>query len=392
MIVSSRPDLEALVDRLRSVSQIAIDCEFQGEGRYHPLLCLVQLYFEENGQGVGLVIDPFEVDLEPLGEILADEHIEKLFHSGENDIPLLVRATGRPVRNVFDTQIAASFTGHGASPSYVALVDRLCSVRLSKTSRFTDWTKRPLDDEQYEYALDDVRYLPSMVAQLKQALDERGRLGWVEGAVEDMLQNAHQPRDRERLYLRLGPHRGMSPRQLAVLREMAIWRDARAEELDRPPGRIVSDDVLKQLGRTPPRRGEDLSQRRGMKGVGRAADALAAVAERAMQLPESELPEVVAHRQGDERVELVSILLGAVLRLRAAELEIAPTIIATRAGLDALAEWHFGGRMGAPPDFADPAGWKFEAAGRLLLEFLNGRYSLGVDADAPGGTRLIASV
>ncbi len=159
-MISTQAGFQALLVRLRGQPEVAIDCEFHGEGRYYPQLCLVQLAFG----GEVVAIDPFVVDLGPLGEVLADASILKVFHAGENDLPLLTNAAGQPVRNVFDTQIAAAFVGHGAAPSYSLLVERLCRVTLSKKSRFTDWVARPLSEEQVAYALDDVRHLLKVAA------------------------------------------------------------------------------------------------------------------------------------------------------------------------------------------------------------------------------------
>ena len=171
-MISTQVDFNALLGLLRGQSEIALDCEYHREGRYYPQLCLVQL---SSGAEV-FAIDPFALDLTPLGEILADPSVLKVFHAAENDIPLLAHATGQPVRNVFDTQVAAAFVGYGAAPGYALLVERLCGVTLPKTSRFTDWAARPLSQEQVAYALNDVRHLLNVAAALRKELARGGRL------------------------------------------------------------------------------------------------------------------------------------------------------------------------------------------------------------------------
>jgi ribonuclease D len=384
LMITNSAELTSLVERLRKQSSIAIDCEFQGEGRYQPLLCLVQLFFE----GEGHIIDPFEVDLTPLGEVLADARIEKLFHAGSNDIPLLARATGRQIENVFDTQIAAGFVGMGASPSYVSLVERVTGISLAKTSRFTDWSKRPLSTEQLTYALDDVRHLAEVSEFIKQELDRHSRTAWAHRATEEMVIRALQPRDRYQLYLRVGPHKGMSRRRLGILREVVAWRDRRAEEIDRPVGRVVNDEALRQLVFQPPHSVADLTSRRGLQGIGRAATDLLEAVQRGQALPDSELPPALISRASDERSELVSMLLATALRIRANELDIAPSVIANRDQLEALAIWHFAGRTGHAPELITPGSWKREAAGELLVAFLDGHYSLQIDPDAVDGVAL----
>lgn len=380
-MINTQAEFDALVGRLRGRAEVALDCEFHGEGRYHPELCLVQL--DSGDEAVAL--DPFELDLAPLGEVLADASVVKVLHAAENDIPLLAKATGHPVRNVFDTQIAAAFAGHGASPSYVALVERLCGVTLSKGSRFTDWGARPLSEEQVSYALDDVRYLPAVAAVLRDELSRRGRLEWAAMATEEMVAKALAPRDRSRLYLRLGRLKGMSPRQLAVLREVAAWRDARAASINKPLQSVAPDQALLQIAYDTPRTEADVGRIRGLQRVGGGAHGLLAAIRRALELPAADYPPVTEAGARDERTEMVSSLLATALRVRADELGIAASLIAGREQLEQLAAWYFSGRPEPPPGVVRPGGWRRSAAGEMLLSVLDGRYSLSVRPDGLGG-------
>ena len=383
-MISAQADFHALIGRLRGQTEIGLDCEFHREGRYHPLLCLVQLSFG----GEVFAIDPFEVDLTPLGEVLADASVVKVFHAAENDLPLLADATGQPIRNVFDTQIAAAFVGYGAAPAYALLVERLCGVTLPKTSRFTEWAARPLSKEQAAYALNDVRHLLKVAAELRKELVRRGRIQWAVMATADMTTKALTIRDRSLLYLKLGPFKGMTPRQLAVLREVVVWRDGRAAEINRPLQRVAPDEALRQIAFEPPRTSADVGRTRGLQGVGSGVNGLLAAVRRGLELPDAECPPVREPRARDDRTELVSQLTATALRVRANELEIAPSMIANRDQLEYLVAWHFSGRREAPPEIAIPGGWKHDAAGEMLLSFLDGRYSLRVDSAAPGGVTL----
>lgn len=380
-VISTQAEFDALVGRLRGRPEIAVDCEFHGEGRYHPELCLVQL---ASGPEI-VALDPFALDLAPLGEVLADSSVAKLFHAAENDIPLLAKATGRPVSNVFDTQIAAAFAGHGSAPSYTGMVERLRGVALSKGSRFTDWAARPLSPEQVSYALDDVRYLPGVAASLREELGRRGRLGWAAMAMEEMVAKSLAPRDRSRLYLKLGRLKGLSPRQLAVLREAADWRDRRAASTNRPVQSVAPDQALLQLAYEPPRTEAEVGRIRGLQRIGGGAAGLLAAVRRALELPDADCPPAAEAGARDERAETVSSLLSTALRVRAGELGIAPSVIAGREQLDQLAAWHFAGRAGSPPEVVRPGGWRRDAAGEMLLSILDGRDSLRVSADRPGG-------
>jgi len=383
-MISTQAEFHALLGRLRGQPEIAIDCEFHGEGRYHPLLCLVQI---ASGEEVA-AIDPFKIDLTPLGEVLADASVLKVFHAAENDLPLLADTARQPVRSVFDTQIAGAFVGHGPAPGYSLLVERLCGVTLSKKSRFTDWAARPLSQDQVAYALDDVRYLLKVAVTLRQELAARDRLEWATMATEDMVAKALVPRDRSRLYLKLGPLKGMSSRQLAVLREVADWRDQRAAEINRPIQSVASDEALRQMAFEPPRTAADVGRLRGLQRIGDSVGSLLAKVRRGLDLPDADCPPVVGARGRDERLELVSLLLAAALRVRANELNIAPSRIASRDQLEHLVAWYFSGRHGTPPEIVRPTGWKRAAAGEMLLSFLDGHYSLCVSPDTPDGVTL----
>jgi len=387
-MISAQADFYALLGRLRGQPEIALDCEYHREGRYFPQLCLVQI---SSGREV-FAVDPFEIDLTPLGEVLADASVQKVFHAAENDLPLLADATGQPIRNVFDTQVAAAFIGYGAAPAYALLVERLCGVTLPKTSQFTDWATRPLSQEQVAYALNDVRHLLKVAAALRRELARRGRLQWATMATADMAAKALAPRDRSLLYLKLGPFKGMSSRELAVLREVAAWRDRRAAEINRTIQRVAPDEALRQMAFAPPRTAVDVDRTRGLQGVGNGVNGLLAAVRRALELPDAECPPVPETRIRDERTELVSLLLATALRVRANELEIAPSMIANRDQLAQLVAWHFSGRHESPPEIVIPGGWKHAAAGEMLLSFLDGRYSLCVDSDAPDGVALTPTI
>jgi len=383
-MINTQADFHALLGRLRGQPEIAIDCEFHGEGRYHPQLCLVQL----STGGEVVAIDPFKIDLTPLGEVLADASVLKVFHAAENDLPLLADATRQPARSVFDTQIAAAFVGHGAAPAFALLVERLCGVTLSKRSRFTDWVARPLSHEQVAYALDDVRHLLHVAAALRKELVQRGRHQWVTMAIEDMVAKALAPRDRSRLYLKLGHLKEMSSRQLAVLREVADWRDRRAAEINRPPQSVAPDEALRQIAFELPRTAADVGRLRGLQRVGNRVSSLLAAVRRALELPDADCPPVMEPSARDERTELVSLLLATALRIRANELKIAPSMIASRDQLEYLVAWYFSGRHESPPEILLASGWKHAAAGQMLLSFLDGRYSLCVSPEAPDGVAL----
>ncbi len=385
-VIATRVGLETLVDRLLDRAEIGLDCEFHGEGRYQPQLCLVQVAWD----GGLAAIDPFEVDLAPLGPLLENDRIVKVLHAALNDIPLLVSATGHPVRNVFDTQIAGAFAGQGATPAYTALVHNLRGVSLSKKSRFTDWTVRPLSDDQVEYALDDVRHLLDVARALRDRLSRSGRSAWADEVTREMVERAHTPRDRDRLWLRLGPHKGMTSRQLAVLREVAAWRDRRAEAINKPLSTVAPDDAIRQVVFDLPETVRDVLAMRGMQRVGsNGAEGLLEAIRRGLELPDDRCPPVVTVPRRDDRVDAVAHLLTTALKARAGTIGVAQTMIATRDQVEQLVAWHFGDRPEPADGIALLTSWRREAAGDLLLSFLEGHVGLRVDAASDDGVALV---
>jgi ribonuclease D len=335
-----------------------------------------------------IAIDPFATDMRPLAEILANPAIVKILHAAENDIPLLATASGQPVRNVFDTQIAAAFLGYGTTPAYTTLVERICGVALSKTARYTDWSVRPLSDGQISYALDDVRYLLPVATTLRESLIERGRDTWAARAIDDMCTKSLAPRDRARLYLKLGPFKGMTSRQLAILREVAAWRDLRAAELNQPLQSIAPDEALRQIAFEPPRTAADVERLRGLQRVGNGMNSLLAAVKHGRELPAAECPPPIESRLRDERAETIAALIATVLRVRANDLQIAPSLIANREQIEELVEWSLTGRHEPAPEIALPRGWRYDAVGQLLLAVLDGHYQIGIDINTSMGVTL----
>ncbi|MCS7081195.1 MAG: ribonuclease D [Chloracidobacterium sp.] len=368
-------------------TELTIDLEFQGEGRYMPLVCLVQLGLRE----ACVAVDPFRVNLAPLAEVLTSSRVRKIFHAGAQDIALLRRETNAIPVNVFDTQIAAAFLGYGEAAGYAALVQRFTKVSLSKKQQFTDWTRRPLLPEQLEYALNDVRYLFPVYDGLLKELERRGRIAWALDACADAVAQAVKGREAGQEYLKIGKLGGLSRRELAVLRELCQWREAAARSRNRPVGSILHDDALRQIAYTMPRTEAALRQVRGAGNLSReAVTEILETIQQALALPESEWPEAVTTREYDPTLDGLASLLGAVVRLRAGALDIAPNLLATRDDLLRFAGWILqGGSPAEAGDFPLLHGWRRAAVGDLLLDLVAGKALLQIAPTAPGGLRII---
>jgi ribonuclease D len=368
--------LAAFCRSLRGAAVVAFDTEFVGENTYVPKLEIVQVAAD----GTAALIDfPAVRDLGPLFEILYDPAVEKVFHAGTQDLELFYGLSRRPLAPVFDTQIAAAFLGYGESLSYASLVERVTGRRLKKLHTVTDWSRRPLTPAQLAYAAEDVTYLLPVHRHLIERLEARGRLAWVreecralegipaKALVED-LDRFQRVKDRHRL----------APRELAVLRELAAWREAASRQRNLPRLRVLPDDLLVEVARLAPTRAADLSHLRRMahRCIERDGESILQAVRRGLDVPESDLPKVERGRPLRVRPG-VAELLQAVLRARAEEHRIAPSLLATVRDLEILAHDPRGNEAQALPILA---GWRREMVGNALLEILAGRLVIRVDA------------
>ena len=382
--VTSEGALRELVRRLAGASEIALDCEFQGEGRYHPKLCLVQLAF-----GTELcVLDPNRLDLTALAPLLEGEHPAKVLHDGRQDLPILARAAGvRAIRGVFDTQIAAAFAGDGGSIGYGALVRDVCGVELDKSLQVSDWT-RELSDAQIEYALDDVRHLSAVATDLRARLEGNGRLAWAEAACAEAALRALATPEPDKLYRRVGSTGRLGERELGVLREVAKWRDRVAEAIDKPLTTVANDLALKSIALQPPRDLRALEAVRGL-GAGRsqpwARELLEAVA---LGVATPEPVRTPPSRERESTLDGLVSVLGLARRFVAIREGIAAEVLADQPDLRALCEWHLDGR----PEGASLGvlgGWRRTILGELLLDALAGKIAFRADAASAVGIDLV---
>jgi ribonuclease D len=368
------------VARLRGCDRIAIDTEFVGEDRFVPRLELIQVA----AQGLAAVIDFQAVHgSEPLGEfwaLICDCRIEKVLHAGRQDLELFLAHAGQIPKPFFDTQIAAAMVGYGSQTAYANLVQRVQGVKLDKGQTFTNWSQRPLTEEQVVYALADVQFLIPVHEHLQGRLRALGRLEWVDeefARLEGAL--GAQARDPLERYQRIRGWDSLKPRAAAILRELASWREAEARRRNVPRGRVVRDEVLLQLARQAPRSLEQLRAVRGIYGgeIDRNGAVMLDMIGRASALPPAEWPHVPRERKIDSESTGTVELLQAVLKSVAAEANIAPTLLATAADLQALID------MKQDRDQADLPilrGWRRRLAGDLLLQVLNGTITVWVSA------------
>jgi ribonuclease D len=380
-------DLAALAASARAAGRLGLDTEFMTEGRYFPLLCLVQVSVERGDDVHVELLDPLagELDPAPLAEVLADPSVEVILHAARQDVAILRRVWRTPIRNVFDTQVAAGFAGFSAQAGYNNLLGEAIGVSLPKSAGFTRWDVRPLTEEQTTYAQGDVLYLLRLADQLQGRLRESGRLEWVRDECRP-LEESSDERDPEESWRRLPRVNQLSNKARAVAKSLAAWRERTAAAEDRPLASVLADAALVEIARRQPADSSALSTIRGVHPPvvrRRGEGILEAVRDGQAAPPLARQEEVWV--APDARDAPVAALAEALARQRALEAGLAYELIATRAEIGRIVT---AVRRGDPePDVRTVQGWRRELVGAELLELLAGRRSVSVD----GGGRLDVS-
>lgn len=377
-LIVDTPALEELVRGLRQRPFFALDTEFLRETTYWPKLCLIQVAAE----GIEALIDPLapQLDLAPLFEALADPNVVKVFHAARQDIEIFVRMMGKPPAPIFDTQIAAMACGHGDSIAYDALVATILKRRVDKSSRFSDWSRRPLSNEQLGYALADVTHLRDLFPILQGDLEKRGRLEWVEEEIAVLTASETYDVTPENAWMRFKPRKTTAV-YLSSLKAVAAWRELTAQQRDMPRGRILKDEAIYEIAEQKPRTVDALGRLRGIpKGwaQSRMGHDLAVAMDAALTNPEAYAPAFERPPPPKPGVGPIVELLKVLLKQTADDHSVAARLLATVSDLEAIAS----------DDDADvPAlkGWRRDVFGERALALKQGRLALLVK-----GKRLIA--
>ena len=369
---------EELAAQARATGRLGIDTEFMGEGRYQPLLCLVQIAVDgENGESNVHLIDPLteEFDHEPLADVLADPEVEIVLHAARQDVALLKRDWGQPVRNVFDTQVAAGFAGMRAQLGYEPLLKATLGISVQKSASFTRWSERPLTPEQLDYAAADVDHLLGIASSLQEKLEKLGRLDWAREECKS-FETIDDSRDIDRLFDKLPRVNSLDPAQRAVARELVIWREGAAREADRPASGVLHEAALVEIAKRRPKSMDRLRQIRGVSEptLHRRGKSLLEAVERGRSMPpinsDNDRPP-----PSDPLDSQIIPLCEALVRVRSIESELAYELIASRADLQRIVA---GVRAGTEPDCRTLQGWRRELVGNEILELLHGKRALSV--------------
>ncbi len=371
-LVETSDALAALCGRLRREPFVTIDTEFMRERTYFPELCVVQL----GGADEVAVIDAEApgIELAPLGALLADPAVLKVFHAARQDNEIFLYRFGQVPQPLFDTQVAAMVAGFGDQVGYDALVAALTGGQIDKAHRFSDWAARPLSAAQVAYAAADVTHLRGVYERLRARLERDGRLDWVAEEMAALADPATYRPDPETMWERLRP-RTANRRMLGVLRAIAAWREREAQRVDIPRQRVLRDEALLEIAATAPRDAEALSRARGVTrgfAEGRSGAGLLEAVAAALALPEAALPEAPRGRDGAKPSPALVALLKVLLAAKGERHHVAPKLLASADELERLAGED-------APDLPVLRGWRREVFGEDALALKAGRMALAVE-------------
>ncbi len=368
-LITDTGALASFCERLSRSTFVTVDTEFIRDKTYWPQLCLVQLAGEDEFAAVDSVAEG--LDLSPLLDLMRDRSVLKVFHAARQDFEIFYRLMGELPAPVFDTQVSAMVCGFGDQVGYETIVAKLARQRIDKSMRFTDWQRRPLSDKQIEYALADVTHLRVVYQKLRDMLDGNGRAEWVADEMSALTSDDIYQFDPREAWRRI-KSRNPKPRFLAILREVAAWREEEAQNRDIPRNRFVRDDALLELAAHRPANEKDLANLRGLnKGQtqGAIGKAILDAVARGVALPDEDCPKVEQSRQAAAPVGPSIDLLKVLAKLKSEEHGVAQRLIASTADLEAL----------SADDNADvPAlrGWRRDLFGEDALALKNGRLAL----------------
>ena len=370
-LLTTTAEVEAFCHGLASEDYVTIDTEFMRDRTYWPKLCLVQLA----GKDAFAAIDPLApgIDLKPLFDLMADASVVKVFHACRQDVEIFYNLTGRTPSPIFDTQLAAMVLGYGDEVGYESLVNQIAKARVDKSSRFTDWSHRPLSEQQLNYALADVTHLRVIYEQLKRELDEAGRADWAAEELADLTSSDTYEQPPELAWKRL-KIRSRDGRFIAIARALAAWREQEAQRRDLPRNRIIRDDLLLEVAANRPTSQDAVAKMRRINVDKKSAADIAVTVEAALDLPKDQLPTMPKPQKLPRGIGPVVDLLRVLLKYVCEENKVAQRLVATTSDLEAI----------AADDQADVRalrGWRRDVFGEAALALKHGELGLAIVED-----------
>jgi len=376
-MISDTQALADFCDRIRTAEYLTVDTEFMREKTYWPILCLVQVASPDEAKCIDALAP--DIDLGPLFDLMADERILKVFHAARQDLEIFYHLAGKLPKPVFDTQVAAMVCGFGDSVGYETLITKLTDEKVDKGSRFTDWTLRPLSDRQIDYALGDVTHLRPAYEKLAKKLHNNGREAWL-GEEMAVLESPDTYSGNPDAAFRRIKARSTGPRMLAVLRELAAWREIEAQRRDLPRNRILRDEALAEIAHHTPKDSDQLARTRGLgtKLVnGSYGSQILDAVKKGIAVPDKDCPQPKDKARLPKGLGPVTDLLKVLLKMKSEDSDVASKLLASSADIELLAAF------GEDADVKALKGWRREVFGEDALKLRSGQISIAI-----GGKKL----
>ncbi|MEO1292681.1 MAG: ribonuclease D [Pseudomonadota bacterium] len=383
-IIKSQPELEGLCREFAAAPFVTVDTEFVRERTYWPVLCLIQIARPaDDDPTAAAIIDPIDgdLDLAPFFELMANPSVVKVFHAARQDIEIFHHMSGSVPAPLFDTQIAAMVCGFGDQVGYETLVRKVANGAVDKSSRFTDWARRPLTQKQLTYALGDVTHLRDIYQKLSEQLRRTERVGWVAEEMQVLSDPATYVTEPEEAWLKLRT-RSNNPKFLAVAKILAAWRESTAQDRNIPRNRVLKDDALLEICANQPTTLEELGRCRLVfreNRKGEMAEGIVRSVAEALAIPAEERPKPVPQREVKNGSAAMIDLLRVLLKAKADEMSVAQKLLASASDLEIIA-------ADDAPDVPAMAGWRHEAFGADALRLKRGEIAL---AAAKGQVKII---
>lgn len=370
--INTETQLTQFCEAIADTKWMTVDTEFLREKTYHAQLCLIQVATEEHIA----CIDPLAIkDLNPILDLIYKPDITIVFHAARQDLELFYLLKGALPPTIFDTQLAATVLGYGDQIGYGNLVKKCLKVELHKAHSRTDWTKRPLDDAQLEYAADDVRYLRDLYKLLAKELTDKNRLHWLDEDYANLTDPKNYQFDPDTTWKKIKGAGRLKANQLAVIQKLAEWREQRAIDSNRPRRWILKDEVMVDLARLAPKSTGQLKSIRGLEAgtIDRHGKALLDIISKAKSLPEESWPTIKKTQLLTSQQDAIVDVLMGLLRKHCDDQSIAPIAVASRKDLERI--------VLGDNSIALVHGWRNEIVGHHLTAFLNGKLSITANSN-----------
>lgn len=371
-VITTNEDLKALCDRLSKSDYVTVDTEFLRDKTYYSKLCLIQIADDNEYHAIDTLVGG--LDLTPFYDLMENEKVVKVFHAAKQDIEIFVNQAGVVPKPLFDSQIAAMVCGFGDSIGYEKLVIALCNQSLDKSTRFTDWSRRPLTERQIDYALGDVTHLRVIYKKLKAKLEKNGRAHWLKEEIDDMLDKDSYIVRPENAWKRV-KIRNSNRRFNALVRKIAEWRERDAQSRNLPRNRIMRDEVMLELSAARPTHVNGLT---GIRGLGsnfansKAGKAVIDIIKEVLDLPESDLPEISRRKPPSQNTDPVVELLKVLLKLVCKSENVAPKLLANVEDLEKIAE-------NDDADVKALHGWRYDLFGKNAIALKHGKVAFAIN-------------